>query len=113
MFLDFVALGSILFMLVLATVAIALIGSTPGRIARRRGHPWPEAVEAASWVGLVTVLAWPLAFVWAFLPLPARPGGESPEDSPPDSDLAILKDRIAELEAKLESLQSDQNEAAT
>ena len=110
--LDFIALGSIFFMLVLVTVAIALIGSTPGKIARQRGHPWPEAVEAASWVGLVTVLAWPLAFVWAFLPLPARSGANSPDASQGDLDTAKLQDRIAALEAKIEKLQSDQQEGA-
>ena len=108
MVLDSIALGSIFLMLVLATVAIALIGSTPGKIARRRGHPWPEAVEAASWVGLVTVLGWPLAFVWAFLPLPARPNENSSDASQGDSDAAKLQDRIAALE----KLQSDQKEGA-
>jgi len=110
--LDFIALGSIFLMLVLATVSIALIGSTPGKIARRRGHPWPEAVEAASWVGLVTVLAWPLAFVWAFLPLPARPNAISSDGSQGDEDAAKLQERIAALEAKVEKLQSDQKEGA-
>jgi hypothetical protein len=108
MVLDSIALGSIFLMLVLATVAIALIGSAPGKIARRRGHPWPEAVEAASWVGLVTVVAWPLAFVWAFLPLPAKSNANSSDTSQPDSDAAKLEDRIAALE----KLQSDQKEGA-
>ena len=112
MFLDSIALGSIFLMLVLATASIALLGSTPGRIARQRGHPWPEAVEAASWVGLVTVLAWPLAFVWAFLPLPARPNAISSDASQGDRDAAKLQERIAALDAKIEKLQSDQKEGA-
>jgi hypothetical protein len=112
MMLDFIALGSIFLIIVLATASIALIGSTPGKIARRRGHPWPEAVEAASWVGLVTVLAWPLAFVWAFLPLPARPNSISSNASQGELDAAKLQERIAALEAKIEKLQSDQKEGA-
>jgi hypothetical protein len=110
MMLDFIALGSILLILVLATASIALLGSTPGKIARRRGHPWPEAVEAASWVGLVSVLGWPLAFVWAFLPLPARSDSNSPDTSQGDLDAAKLQERIAALEAKVEKLQTDQKE---
>jgi len=55
-------------------------------------------------------LAWPLAFVWAFLPLPARSNTNSSEASQGDLDAAKLQDRIAALEAKIEKLQSDQQE---
>jgi uncharacterized BrkB/YihY/UPF0761 family membrane protein len=112
MVLDYVALGVIFFMLILLTVSIVSIGSVPGIIARRRGHPWPHAVNAAGWVGLVSVMFWPLAFVWAFLPLPARPNENSSDASQPDGDTAKLEDRIAALEGTIEKLQSPEQEGA-
>jgi hypothetical protein len=112
MVLDYVALGVIFFMLILVTVVIVFIGSTPGKIAVKRGHPWPDAVNAASWIGLATGVLWPFAFVWAFLPLPARSKENSSDTSPPDGDTAKLEDRIASLEATIEKLQSREQEGA-
>jgi hypothetical protein len=110
MVLDYVALGVIFALLILLTVVIVQLGSLPGKIARRRGHPWPDAVNAASWIGLATGIFWPLAFVWAFLPLPARSG--SSDASGPTGDTAKLEDRIAGLEATIEKLQSAEQEGA-
>lgn len=103
MILDYAALAVIFFILVLITVVIVFIGSTPGKIARRRGHPWPDAVNAASWIGLATGVLWPFAFVWAFLPLPTRPS--SSDSSEPAEDPKGLADRVASLEATINQLQ--------
>jgi hypothetical protein len=112
MVLDYVALGVVLLMPVMVTVAVVILGSTPGKIARRRGHPWPDAVNVASWIGLATGVLWPFAFVWAFLPLPARSRESTSDASQPDSDTAKLKDRIAALEETVEKLQSREKEGA-
>ncbi len=63
-------------------VAIVVLGSLPGKIAVRRGHPYATAVSAASWISFVTLGAlWPLAFVWAFIPprsgRPTSDGGDT------------------------------------
>ena len=100
----------IFFMLVLATVAIVLIGSLPGKIAVKRGHPWPDAVNVASWIGLATGVFWPIALIWAFLPLPACTS--SSDASQPDSDTTELAGRIAALEATIEKLQAPDKEGA-
>lgn len=71
MILDYVALGTIVFMAIGAAAAIVVTGGLPGKIARRRNHPWPDAVNIAGWIGLATGILWPLALVWAFLPVPA------------------------------------------
>ena len=116
--LDYVALAVIFFIVVLITILIVFIGSTPGKIARRRGHPWPDAVNAASWIGLATGVLWPIAFVWAFLPLPRAK--QNANDSG-DADLAVsqaastdetetLQQRIAALETTIQQLQSRQQE---
>lgn len=114
MILDYVALGVIFFILVLVTVVIVLIGSLPGKIAVKRGHPWPDAVNVASWIGLATGVFWPIAFIWAYLPLPVRKDGSSstPQTGSKTTtgDTANLEDRIAALEATIKELQSLQQE---
>jgi fatty acid desaturase len=55
-----------------SVLLIVLLGSLPGKIARKRGHPQAQAVNAAAWISLITLGAfWPIAFVWAFVPLPS------------------------------------------
>jgi len=64
-----------------AVLLIVLLGSLPGKIARKRGHPQAAAVNAAAWISLITLGAlWPIAFVWAFVPLPA--GGSTSKGGP-------------------------------
>ena len=56
----------------LVTVFVAL-GMMPGRIARKRGHPWPEAVAVGSWATLIFgFVFWPLVLIWAYVDAPAR-----------------------------------------
>lgn len=53
--------------------AFVALGVMPGRIARRRGHPWAEAVAVGSWATLVFGLVfWPLVLTWAYVDAPAR-----------------------------------------
>lgn len=57
------------FVLLLALAAIGIfvwLGSLPGSIAAKRGHPQAEAITACGWLGLITGVLWPIAFVWAF-----------------------------------------------
>lgn len=112
MVLDYVALGVIFFILILITVVIVLIGSLPGKIAVKRGHPWPDAVNAASWIGLATGVLWPFAFVWAFLPLPAASKANEFAATQPEGDTANLENRLAALETTIEKLQSGKQEGA-
>lgn len=111
--LDYVALAVIFFTLILVTVVIVLIGSTPGKIARRRGHPWPAAVSAASWIGLATGVLWPIAFVWAFLPIPKANVASASRSDPAGSssaDKAELERRVVALEAAIEQLQTQRGQ---
>ena len=48
-----------------------LMGSLPGHVARRRNHPWAEAVAVAGWVTLIFGFAlWPIALIWAYVDVP-------------------------------------------
>ncbi|ARO55871.1 hypothetical protein B2G69_18180 [Methylorubrum zatmanii] len=65
----------IVLLVVVATLVAAFValGMIPGRIARRRGHPWAEAVAIGSWATLVFgFVFWPLILVWAYVDIPAR-----------------------------------------
>jgi hypothetical protein len=60
-------------LLVAAVVIVVTLGSLPGQIAQKRGHPQAAAVTVAGWLGLATAgILWPLALIWAFLK-PAAP----------------------------------------
>ena len=107
--LDNIALFVIVILLIMLTAAIVYIGSMPGKIARSRNHPHSDAVNAASWIGLATGVLWPLAFIWAFLPVPVRTNGSSTETEP-SKDLADLQKRLTDLEAAMAGLQSQPGE---
>lgn len=64
----------VLIVLISLVVAIILgLGLLPGSIARRRGHPWAEAVAAGSWAALVFgFVLWPIVLVWAYVDVPIR-----------------------------------------
>ena len=109
MVLDYVALGVIFFMLILITAAIVIIGSIPGNIARKRNHPWPAAVNVASWIGLACGVLWPLALVWAYLPVPRR--GNADGNPASGEDAEQLRQQVAELQATIDKLQSNTGEA--
>jgi uncharacterized membrane protein len=65
----------IVLLVAVATVVaiIVALGMMPGRIARKRGHPWPEAVTVGSWATLVFgFVFWPLVLIWAYVDVPER-----------------------------------------
>ena len=115
MVLSYVALGVIAFLIVMIAAIIVQLGSLPGKIAHRRGHPQADAVNAASWISFVTLGAlWPLAFVWAFF----KDGNSSPDQQTngqqtkkqqsteaASEEMEKLASRLAALEATVSKLQ--------
>jgi uncharacterized BrkB/YihY/UPF0761 family membrane protein len=69
--LDGFAIVVLLVILLSAVAVIVVLGELPGRIALRRNHPQLEAVRIAGWIGLIFVVLWPLALIWAYLDVPA------------------------------------------
>jgi hypothetical protein len=63
----------VLAVLFLTVVAIfVVLGTIPGWVARKRGHPQAAAITAAGWLAMITAgILWPLALVWA-LWVPAK-----------------------------------------
>ena len=64
----------ILIVLVASSVAVFIfLAMLPGIIARKRNHPWAEAVSVAGWVTLICGLAlWPVALIWAYVDVPSQ-----------------------------------------
>ena len=87
----------IVFVVILVSAAYVFValGQLPGKTARARNHPQADAIETASWLGLLLTLGvvWVVAMVWArSTPISGRFGTEDP-------DLDELKARVAALES--------------
>jgi hypothetical protein len=52
---------------VLAAFVLYKLGGLPGTIAKTRGHPQAAAVNICGWMGVITLVLWPVAMVWAHL----------------------------------------------
>lgn len=93
---------TILVMILLAAVigiAVATLGMLPRKIARDRGHPQADAINVASWIGVITGgLLWPLALIWAY----TRPAGSTDEVARLGSRLDAVEQRLARLQADKE-----------
>lgn len=65
----FNAMALTFLVLIFMTVVVVFVwlGSLPGTIATQRGHRYATAVTACGWLGLLTGILWPIAFVWAFM----------------------------------------------
>jgi hypothetical protein len=104
--LDGAALVVIFLIIVAIAAAIVVVGSLPGKIALKRGHPYPDAVNAARWIGLATGVFWPVAFIWAFLPVPVDRGEASAKAGSVGADLAAIQQRLEALETTRAKRQS-------
>jgi uncharacterized membrane protein len=65
----------IVLVVLLATIVAVFValGMMPGHIARKRGHPWAQAVTVGGWATLIFgFVFWPLVLVWAYVDVPAR-----------------------------------------
>lgn len=104
-FLHWLTLGVLAVAPVLAAVAIYKLGTLPGSIARSRNHPQSEAINICGWMGIITIVLWPVAMVWAHL-VPGQPiAGATPAGA--GGDAALLERlnkaslRLSDIEAKL------------
>ena len=74
-------------------VAVAFLGMLPGKIAKGRNHPQVEAINVASWLGIITLgVLWPFALIWAYI----RPREQSAVEG---------SEKLAGLELRVESLE--------
>ncbi len=98
-FLDIFALIVMAILLAVVIWLVVLLGSMPGNIAKKRGHPQTEAIQALGWIGIITLgISWFIAIVWAY----TNPVGNSSTDPALDA-------RIKALEGQLEQLQREED----
>lgn len=101
-FLNYFALGLLIFVVVAMFYGIIAIHDIPAKIAEARHHPHYDAIHAAGWVSLFTLHAlWPFLWIWAMTYRPERGWGFSDKDarSPVSTnELEDLRRRVSELE---------------
>ena len=105
----FALLVLFLVILILAYGMIA-IHDIPYHMALKRNHPHSDAIHAAGWISLFTLHAiWPFLWIWAtaYHPVGGYAGmprekidRADPEGSDAAAQIAALKKKIADLEAK-------------
>ena len=69
----------VLIILLVSTVAVVVfLAMLPGMIAKKRNHPWAQAVTVAGWVTLFLGFAlWPVVLIWAYVDIPRVPRTEA------------------------------------
>jgi len=109
-YLNYFALGVLLFVVVVLFYGIIAVHDIPHLIAKSRSHPHQDAIHAAGWVSLFTLHAlWPFLWIWAMVYRPDSGWGiaAAPEvdarPSPHASELEDMRQRISHLESKAKS----------
>lgn len=104
--LDYVALGLVIFVVVVLFYGIIALHDIPYEIAVRRNHPHQDAIHATGWVSLFTLHAlWPLLWIWAMLYREDRGWGLRDGGSP-KSHVVHLESQVADLQKRLAVLES-------
>lgn len=113
MFLDYFALGLLIFVVIILFYGIIVIHDIPYEIAKKRNHPHQDALHVAGWVSLFTLhVLWPFLWIWATLYRPDRGwgfSGQSPagEDN---GDMAALQEQLSEIQQRLGVLEKSSPE---
>jgi len=113
-FLDYFALGVLVFVVITLFYAVIAIHDIPHLIAKSRNHPHQDAIHVAGWVSLFTLHAiWPFLWIWATSyhpehgyagpPPPAGDKTPKPADAASSGDLSEIERRLAKLEAEASS----------
>jgi hypothetical protein len=101
-FLNYFALGLLVFVVIAIFYGIIAIHDIPARIAKSRHHPHEDAIHAAGWVSLFTLhVLWPFLWIWAMAYQPERGWGFSSASAGPTTntnEMDELRRRITELE---------------
>ncbi len=103
-FLHWLTLAILFLLPLLAAFVLYKLGGLPGAIARARGHPHADAIGICGWMGVITVVLWPVALVWAYLPfdrLERAPGVSTHETDALIASLQAASRRLEALEDRL------------
>ena len=101
-FLNYFALGLLIFVVVVIFYGIIAIHDIPAKIAEKRHHPHADAIHAAGWVSLFTLhVLWPFLWIWAMAYQPERGWGfnhTASGSSGTATEIEDLRRRVVELE---------------
>ncbi|MBY5922356.1 DUF3302 domain-containing protein [Ferrimonas balearica] len=108
MFLDYFALGLLVFVVLVLFYGIIAIHDIPYEIAKHRDHPHQDAIHVAGWVSLFTLHAiWPFLWIWATLYRSERGWGFIQRQEALERRETVLEDRETELERQVAELRSE------
>jgi hypothetical protein len=103
-FLNYFALGLLIFVIITLFYGIIAIHDVPYEIAKKRDHPHQDAIHAAGWVSLFTLHAlWPFLWIWAMLYRPERGWGFK---HPSEIDPSIYSDKIDDVLRRVQELEA-------
>ena len=111
-FLNYFALGLLIFVVITLFYGIIAIHDVPYEIAKARDHPQQDAIHVAGWVSLFTLhVLWPFLWIWAMLYRPDRGWGfehgtTGPSTSTQDAKLDELLRRVEVLETSGKRIES-------
>ncbi|WP_341663354.1 DUF3302 domain-containing protein [Vibrio sp.] len=110
MFLDYFALGLLIFVALVILYGIIVIHDIPYEIAKERQHPHQDAIHYAGWVSLFTLHAiWPFLWIWATLWRKERGWGfQRLEEEQHDIHhrMDLLTERLNRLQQQIDTLTS-------
>ncbi len=99
--LDWVALGIWIVVILVVIYGIVAIHDIPASVARKRGHPHVDAIEAAGWVSLFMLhVLWPFLWIWAFYYKPEIEEEKLSEMKRADALMEAMQKRLSALEAR-------------
>ena len=98
-FLHWLTLGILCVLPILLLYVVYRLGSLPGEIARSRNHPQAEAINICGWMGIITIVLWPIAMVWAYLRSDRPLGGGGAAQATDNVVIDKLKQASQRLEA--------------
>ena len=112
MFLNYFALGVLIFVFLVIFYGIIILHDIPYLIAKKRNHPHADAIHVAGWVSLFTLhVIWPFLWIWATLYRPERGWGmQHGRDGAPSEaaeegdDISELRQRVIALEQQITGL---------
>lgn len=113
MFLNYFALGVLIFVFLVIFYGIIILHDIPYLIAKKRNHPHSDAIHVAGWVSLFTLhVIWPFLWIWATLYQPERGWGMQhrrdgvpPEATEDEGEISELRQRVSALEQRITGLQ--------
>ncbi|EIO3984152.1 DUF3302 domain-containing protein [Vibrio vulnificus] len=117
MFLDYFALGLLVFVALVIFYGIIVIHDIPYEIAKEREHPHQDAIHYAGWVSLFTLhTIWPFLWIWATLWRKERGWGfQKLEEEQHDMHHRVdqLIDEVKQLREEVDQLRNAQRVPAT